>query len=83
MPDRGLFSLLYRLCYNSCIGTNLRDTARRHSTTMTTLLLEYGVDQGLDPLCEFLGKEIPECEFPAAIAGINSGPAAALSMSML
>lgn len=28
------------------------------------LLLEYQVQQGWGPLCEFLGKEVPACEFP-------------------
>jgi len=29
-------------------------------------LLEYQVQQGWEPLCAFLGKEVPEVEFPRA-----------------
>lgn len=39
-------------------GRYLRDTVP------PALLLEYRVQQGWQPLCEFLGKEVPACEFP-------------------
>ncbi|KAE8405571.1 hypothetical protein BDV37DRAFT_89837 [Aspergillus pseudonomiae] len=28
-------------------------------------LLEWSVDDGWEPLCRFLGKEVPDCEFPS------------------
>lgn len=39
-------------------GGYLRDTVP------PDLLLEYRIQQGWQPLCEFLGKEIPTCDFP-------------------
>lgn len=37
---------------------NLRYSVR------SELLLEYHVQQEWGPLCEFLGKDVPACEFP-------------------
>lgn len=34
------------------------------TNTSPGLLLEYQVQQGWEPLCKFLGKEVPACEFP-------------------
>jgi len=41
---------------------NVRELAKRKGRTV----LEYEVKHGWEPLCEFLGKEIPHSEFPRA-----------------
>lgn len=36
-------------------------------------LLEWSVDEGWEPLCKFLGKEIPDAPFPHANATGSGG----------
>ena len=48
---------------------NLRPTYRRHYALVRSLvpkerLLEYELGSGWEPLCGFLGKEVPEIDFP-------------------
>jgi len=43
-------------------NAKVRDLAKRRNRTV----LDYEVRQGWGPLCEFLGKETPESEFPRA-----------------
>ncbi|KAH7382049.1 P-loop containing nucleoside triphosphate hydrolase protein [Cadophora sp. MPI-SDFR-AT-0126] len=48
---------------------NAKETYRRHYALVRSLvskdrLLEYKLGSGWEPLCEFLGKEVPKMEFP-------------------
>lgn len=51
------------------IREHAKDRFRRHYAEIrarvpTERLLEYKIEQGWEPLCEFLGKEVPDVPFP-------------------
>jgi hypothetical protein len=50
-------------------SANARDTYRKHYAKVRSLVpkdrvLEYKLGSGWEPLCEFLDKPVPSCEFP-------------------
>ncbi|KAK2794273.1 hypothetical protein FQN52_008631 [Onygenales sp. PD_12] len=63
--EQGMFNFSNRAEFEN----NARDTYRKHYANVRRLvpkgrLLEYKLGSGWEPLCEFLGKEVPDGEFP-------------------
>lgn len=65
----GLRALLSKHLWADDFAAGGRECFRKHNALVRELapekrLLEFDVKQGWGPLCEFLGKEVPEVEFP-------------------
>lgn len=68
---RTLSDLYHKHLWNSDFPTYGRVAFREHNDLVRSIapkhqFLEYDVKEGWEPLCEFLGKEVPEKSFPRA-----------------
>ena len=59
----------FRSSNNAELRANIKDVYREHYATVRRVtpkerLLEYKLGSGWEPLCHFLGKEIPDVPFP-------------------
>jgi len=65
----GLATAYHKHCWNNDFITNGKAFFHEHNSTVrraasTRRFLEYEVGSGWAPLCEFLGVDIPDHEFP-------------------
>jgi len=56
---------------DSCIGHYIRHIEEVKATVPAERLLVYSVSEGWEPLCLFLGQQVPNIPFPHANAGIG------------
>jgi hypothetical protein len=56
---------------DSCIGRYIRHIEEVKATVPAERLLVYSVSEGWEPLCQFLGQQVPNIPFPHANAGVG------------
>jgi len=56
---------------DSCIGHYIRHIEEVKATVPAERLLVYSVSEGWEPLCQFLGQQVPNIPFPHANAGVG------------
>ena len=56
---------------DSCIGHYIRHIEEVKATVPAERLLVYSVSEGWEPLCLFLGQQVPNIPFPHANAGVG------------
>lgn len=66
---RKLFYAMFNCHDQRSWEANARSTYRAHydfvrKSVPKERLLDYELGSGWEPLCKFLGKEVPDCEFP-------------------
>ncbi|KAL1854258.1 hypothetical protein Plec18167_000177 [Paecilomyces lecythidis] len=70
-PLRSMLEALHKYLWRDDFETYGREYFRRQNDLVRKLMadrpgdfLEYNINQGWGPLCQFLGKEVPQEEFP-------------------